>query len=538
MDGSTGSWWNARIGEWSSGSVNDPATLASPGATTSTWSLAVPMPARGTVVQVLASAVDKTGIADTTCDQSGGSAGRIDFSVAFSNTSPTVQASPGRVAPGSSVIVSGGGWQNGEQVAITLPTVPPISLGTIAADSVGRLPATALGVPTTSPTMTVPFGPISLLATGKASGRTSSFPLYISNNWDQWRDSPAKIGFELNDSALDRNVGASGKSFLDQAWSYPTGASIRSSPAVDEGVAYFGNDAGTFTALNVVSGAPLWSESVSAGIDSSAAVDSGLVIFGTQGGTVMALDEGTGRTVWTEVASGAVESSPAVASGVVYIGDDNGTVYALNEMTGAVQWSHKLTAAVHSSPAVASSRQLVVVGDDSGKVTALSQLTGAPVWQDQTSGPVSATPMFFSNDIYVGSGDGGLYAYVAKTGVQQWKFTTGGPITASTVTFGTSIGVGSTDGTVYYVDSKTGSLVNSLPGTAPIVGLGGSINFVVAVTSKGTAFASRINGADQTWKWVASAGIASSPTIVNGTIYIAGLDQALHAFTAPGRPVS
>ena len=108
---------------------------------------------------------------------------------------------------------------------------------------------------------------------------------------------------------------------------------------------------------------------------------------------------------------------------------------------------------------------------------------------------------------------------------------------SSAVTFGTSIGVGSTDGTVYYLDSKVGTKVNSLVGTAPIVGLGGSVNFVVAVTSKGTAFASRVTGADQTWKWVASAGIASSPTVLNGTVYISGLDMALHAFTAPGRPV-
>jgi outer membrane protein assembly factor BamB len=495
----------------------------------------VPIPARGTVVLVQANAVDNNNIADTAPDKSGGSPGRINFTVSASSTAPTVQTSAFRIAPGASVTVTGGGgYQAGESVALTLPTATTTTLATVTATSTGAIPSTVVTIPAKG----VPFGPISLIATGNTSARQGSTPIYISNNWDQWRNTTAKTGFEPNDVALDGSVGANGKSFMDQAYSYPSGGAIHSSPSIDQGVAFFGNDAGIFTALKVTNSAPKWTKTFSAGIDSSAAVDGGLVIVGVQNSSVVAMNETTGAIVWTTSTGGPVESSPLVTGGVVYVGADDHKVYALNETTGAVLWTATLGGAVRSSPTFVSSQSLVVVGDDTGNVTALATANGAVKWHSLTGGAVTATPMVFSNNIYVGSADGKEYAFVAKTGVQKWTFTTGGAIVASNVTFGTNIGVGSGDGTVYYLSSSTGALVNSLAGTVPIVGISGSVNFVVAATSKGTAFASRVNGADQTWKYNGDGvGFASSPTELNGTVYITGLDMGLHAFTAPGASV-
>jgi outer membrane protein assembly factor BamB len=557
IDGSTGPWWNQPTGSWSSGSINNRAVLASPGATSTAWSISVPMPARGTVVQVLSSAVNASGIADTTSDRTGGGPGRVSFTVSASTTAPTVFSSVTRIAPGGTATITGGGFTPGESVGLTLPTVPVTNLATVTAASDGTLPATAVTIPAT-----LPFGPISLIATGATSGHTASAPLYISNNWDQLGNTPTKTGFEPNDTSLNGNVGANGKTYLDQAWAFPSGAAIHSSVSIDNGVAFFGNDAGDFYAINVVSGAPVWchgptpptgsckAPNFPSGIDSTAAIDNKLVIFGTEaagsgGGSVVALNEATGATAWQLTTTAGVESSPAVFGGVVYVGADDGTVYAINESTGAVIWTQTLAGPVHSSPAVVSARGVLVVGDNSGYITALQLSNGALAWHVLTGGAVTATPLYFSNNIYVGSTDGKEYALVAKTGLPVWTYTTGGAITASNVTFGTSIGVGSTDANVYYLDSKSGAVVNELVGAkyggqganGPIVGMSGSLNFMVAETSNGTGLASRVSGTDQTWKWTSSAGMTSTPTILNGVVYITGLDMALHAFTAPGRPV-
>ena len=120
---------------------------------------------------------------------------------------------------------------------------------------------------------------------------------------------------------------------------------------------------------------------------------------------------------------------------------------------------------------------------------------------------------------------------------------------ANNVTFGTEIAVGSTDGTIYYLSATvpscspnpppcTGLLQNSLVGTAPVVGMSGAVNFAVATMSDGTAIATRITGIDQTWKYYGDGyGFDSAPVVNNGNVYITGLDDNLHVFAVPSKPV-
>ena len=63
--------------------------------------------------------------------------------------------------------------------------------------------------------------------------------------------------------------------------------------------------------------------------ESSPAVADGIVYFGSGDHKVYALDAATGQPRWTHVIGGAVVSSPALARGTIYIGNDN-NVYALN----------------------------------------------------------------------------------------------------------------------------------------------------------------------------------------------------------------
>ncbi|MGH9081232.1 MAG: PQQ-binding-like beta-propeller repeat protein [Acidimicrobiales bacterium] len=539
-DGESGQWWSATQHAWEPGPFNNAAALASPKATTTGWTLKVPMPARGTVVEVRASAVNGGQVADTNSSSSQATSARIDFTVAPSLTAPTLAISAVRVAPGGQATLSGGGYRAGESVAITLPTNPVTPLTTIVAGTTGLLAPTTATIP-----VGLNFGPMTVTATGQSSGRSGSVPVIISNNWDQFGNNATKSNFEVNDSALNNDVAASGRFFLNQAYNFPTKSPIHSTVAIDNGRAFFGDDAGDFFAINVANGAPVWQDNYFVGITSSAAVDSSMVIFGTDANAVVAVNESTGAPIWTTATAGKMESSPAVYGGVVYIGCDNGSLYALNEQTGAVLWTTALGGPVQSSPAVDATHQTVVVGDASAHVTALSiGGTGSPpagtvVWSATTGGAVSAAPTYFANKIFVGSTDGSEYAFNGKTGASVWTFKTGGPITANNVTFGTSVGVGSQDGTIYYLSAVDGSVQNSLPGTVPIVGLCGSINFAVATLSNGSVEATRITGIDQTWKYNSDGfGFASAPVTNNGNVYLTGLDDNLHVFSASGRPVA
>jgi PQQ-like domain/Domain of unknown function DUF11 len=113
---------------------------------------------------------------------------------------------------------------------------------------------------------------------------------------------------------------------------------------VANGVVYFGSDASDLDhnlyALNASTGAKLWSYATGTSVFSSPAVANGVVYFGSGDHNVYALNASTGAKLWSYDTGRSVDSSPAVANGVVYISDDNSVMYALNASTGAKLWSY------------------------------------------------------------------------------------------------------------------------------------------------------------------------------------------------------
>ena len=75
-------------------------------------------------------------------------------------------------------------------------------------------------------------------------------------------------------------------------------------------------------------------------VNSSPAVVNGVVYFGSNDGKVYAVNASTGALLWSYRTAGFAGSSPAVANGVVYVGSWDCKVYALNASTGALLWSY------------------------------------------------------------------------------------------------------------------------------------------------------------------------------------------------------
>ena len=124
--------------------------------------------------------------------------------------------------------------------------------------------------------------------------------------------------------------------------SSPGGAGVVASPAVANGVVYFGATSGYLSAVSASTGASLWQSTFSGGdFDhylSSPAVANGVVYVADDAGHLHAYDAdgATGCSgspkvcapVWTFTTGAAIEDSPAVANGVVYVGSDDGKLYA------------------------------------------------------------------------------------------------------------------------------------------------------------------------------------------------------------------
>jgi outer membrane protein assembly factor BamB len=533
--GSEGLWWDSATGTWTASPYPNPATVASPGATTSSWSLSVPIGQGGGGFEVFATAVASTGRVDITPYQSQPSGGRVSFTVAAS-PHPHLSVSSNWIGQGSTLMVSGTGFAPSEQVTLSFGGAYD---KTFTASTTGALSAISILIePADS------FGPQTLVATGVTSGRSTTATFNISNAWSQFLDTSTRQAEDPGDKVFQKRLSVSSNVYLGQAWSFMSGAPVRTSVSMVDGVAYFGNDAGAVYAVNIHSGTQLWryQDVGSKPIDSSPAVDGANVIFGTAAGSVVELNATTGSVRWVKVyAQGkAVESSPAVVNGVIYVGSDNDMMTALNESTGAILWQRKLGGAVASSPAVDSTTGQLFVGAANGDIYALSTATGAVVWTVVTGGAVTASPMVLAGVVYVGSTSGVFYALKEQGGTTVWSYKTGGPITSSATTLDGDIVMGSADKNVYWLSADTGAVVFAIPEGSAVSGVSGAGPFDVATTANGTIIGSKPNATDNR-AWVvsplsASATIVSTPTVVNGEVFVTRQDGSVTCYTVPGSP--
>ena len=168
----------------------------------------------------------------------------------------------------------------------------------------------------------------------------------------------------------------------DLIWRYATQSSMRSSPAVSNGVVYVGAHR-YLSALDANSGGLLWSYQT--GWDSSPVVSGGVVYVGSSG-YLSALDATTGELLWQYETENAV-STPAVSSGVIYISSAD-RLHALDAETGELLWSYKTRSI--TTPVV--SRGVVYVGSADGYVYAIAAGSSAPPVDSESTPAAAASP--------------------------------------------------------------------------------------------------------------------------------------------------
>lgn len=240
--------------------------------------------------------------------------------------------------------------------------------------------------------------------------------------FDFYLSSPAVANGVVYFGSGDGNVyavdGASGA----LKWKFTTGDVVHASPSIAGGLVLVGSWDTNFYALDAATGAERWRFKTGddenmhnqTGIQSSAAVANGIVYFGCRDSKVYALDLKTGRQVWAYNNKGSwVIGSPAVKDGTVYFAtSDSALFHAVDAKTGEERFSLGFAWPMFSSPAVAG--QFVYLGSHEGKVLAMT----SPFYEDIvvgirkmfSVGAIVSSPAVVGGVIYVGSADGALYA--------------------------------------------------------------------------------------------------------------------------------
>jgi len=114
------------------------------------------------------------------------------------------------------------------------------------------------------------------------------------------------------------------------------------------------------------------------------------------------------------------------------------------------------------------------------------------LWSYETGGWVESSPTVSNGVLYVGSNDGNLYALDIATGNLKWKYTIGGEVSSSPAIYDGILYIHSNlqDKHIYAIDSDTGNLK---------------------------------------WKFkteMAVDDVASSPVVVDGTVYVGSSDAS------------
>lgn len=535
LDGADGQWWDGATSSWVDAPYPNPATLTASGTDATSWTLSVPVPTGGGGLLVEASAVGANGVADISAEQSQATTARSTFTVSPSATAPVLTTSASYAAPGAAITVSGTGFLNGEQVSLGLNGT---SVRTMTANGSGDLASTTVTVPDGSP-----FGPDTLTATGETSGLTTSTPLYVTNDWDQYHQNAEKWGNDPDDDVFSQHV-AVGNDYMSQAWNFNAGAPIDGSPAVMNAVAYVATTDGVVDAIDMQTGMQVWTVNLPDGetVDSTPAVTTnGIVIVGTSSGDLVGLSATDGSTVWTtSLGTSDIESSPTLSGSDVYVGTDGGQVVALDATTGAVVWSADLSGEILSSPAIDTTANLLVVGSTDDDVYALNLGTGASVWTYTTGGAVDGTPLIYEGQVFIGSADGNAYSLDETTGAETWAVATGGPIVASpAIRVGTEQAVSFGSSTGEWDMNPTGSPdpFQAISNTSPITGMSAAGSMVVANFADGWVLGSKsFSTVNLAWLKEMPTTLDSTPVLINGEAIITGQDGSVTCFTVPGQP--
>jgi outer membrane protein assembly factor BamB len=336
-----------------------------------------------------------------------------------------------------------------------------------------------------------------------------------------------------------------------ERWALKIGQFFSSSPAVAGGVVYVGSivpstlEGGALFAVEAATGRELWRCPTDLGdaFFSAPALVDGVVYVGSYDGVVLAADAATGEERWRFQAEAGIFSSPAVVEGLLYIGDDAGRLYAVDAGDGELRWRFAIDdpfeRGMGAAPAVVDGTVFAVTGARRSSATsflhALDAATGEERWRfaAEEGGNVRGTVAVVDNRVCVPTLDGFLYAVDAAEGKEQWRYDVEGATQTSPAVVD-GLAYLATGGALHSVEAASGEprwsrrLTDGADLiTHPTVAAGK----LYVCDAAGTLYAVDAASGDDRWQVNARTYFAS-PAIVGDTVYAAGDDGVLRAFSS------
>jgi outer membrane protein assembly factor BamB len=280
-------------------------------------------------------------------------------------------------------------------------------------------------------------------------------------------------------------------------WTYDTGNTIASTPAIWKELAIVGDASGKVYALSLATGQVQWAFATGNAVYSTPDISADLAVLASTDGRIYALKALDGKEAWHVATGRPIVASPRVAGGVVYIGSSDGKFRALDLASGKLLWHFdRLGGFVETRATLYDGK--VIFGAWDQHFYALDASTGQLAWKwkaDKSStllSPAACWPVAAESKIFIAAPDRMLTALDSRTGTLLWR--------TNSYNARESIGL-SQDGTRLYVRAMSNYIYAC--STAALkpdklwqlnAGFGYDINSAMLVEKDGTVFYGTKNG--------------------------------------------
>jgi outer membrane protein assembly factor BamB/3',5'-cyclic AMP phosphodiesterase CpdA len=162
-----------------------------------------------------------------------------------------------------------------------------------------------------------------------------------------------------------------------------------------------------------------WRLMLDASIQSTPAIANGVAYVGANDGNLYAVRTTTGRILWEFPTGAEILSSPLVVNDTVYFGSGDATVYAVSTK-GTLRWAHTTTAPIYAPPTA--QHGMLYIGNNDARLCALDAETGSLRWvYPGAHYSIESQPVCFDHTVVFGAWDAYVYAVNALNGALRWR---------------------------------------------------------------------------------------------------------------------
>jgi eukaryotic-like serine/threonine-protein kinase len=179
---------------------------------------------------------------------------------------------------------------------------------------------------------------------------------------------------------------------------------------------------------------------------SSPALFNGIVFFGNDKGEILAVNSNDGKLIYRKKIGLPFFSGATIREGVAYIGNDNGKLYAVEIQSGKVRWEFESNARITMVPAV--KNNIIIAGNLNGDLYAIDRANGRQIWKTSTYGILNATPLITDNFIVVPDLNKKFYLINFQTGKVFQTYNLDGVVKLSPVITDNTLFIGYENGNI------------------------------------------------------------------------------------------